>query len=92
MDDPPPKGIYTIVVNKNMCGLERDWLGHPKFMRTDSCYPFQLDGYPALEALEALLEKQPDFVPEKANAEFADMVRPNLGGQKYDTARESFLL
>ena len=91
MDDPPPKGIYTIVVNKNMCGLERDWLGHPKFMRTDSCYPFQLDGYPALEALEALLEKQPDFVPEKANAEFADMVRKNLGGKKYDPAGEGFL-
>lgn len=91
MDDPPPKGIYTIVVNKNMCGLERDWLGHPKFMRTDSCYPFRLDGYPTLEALEALLKKQPEFVPEKANAKFADMVRKNLGGKKYDPAGEGFL-
>lgn len=88
MDDPPPKGIYTIVANKNMCGLERDWLGHPKFMRTDSCYPFRLDGYPTLEAL---LKKQPDFVPEEANAKFADMVRKNLGGKKYDPAGEGFL-
>ena len=88
MDDPPPKGIYTIVVNKNMCGLERDWLGHPKFMRTDSCYPFRLDGYPTLEAL---LKKQPDFVPEEANAEFAEVVRKNLGGKKYDPAGEGFL-
>ena len=88
MDDPPPKGIYTIVANKNMCGLERDWLGHPKFMRTDSCYPFRLDGYPTLEAL---LKKQPDFVPEEANAEFAEVVRKNLGGKKYDPAGEGFL-
>ena len=88
MDDPPPKGIYTIVVNKNMCGLERDWLGHPKFMRTDSCYPFRLDGYPTLEAL---LKKQPDFVPEEANAEFAEVARKNLGGKKYDPAGEGFL-
>ena len=91
MDDPPPKGIYTIVANKNMCGLERDWLGHPKFMRTDSCYPFRLDGYPTLEALESLLKKQPDFVPEEANAEFAEVARKNLGGKKYDPAGEGFL-
>ena len=91
MDDPPPKGIYTIVVNKNMCGLERDWLGHPKFMWTDSCYPFRLDGYPTLEALESLLKKQPDFVPEEANAEFAEVARKNLGGKKYDPAGEGFL-
>ena len=91
MDDPPPKGIYTIVVNKNMCGLERDWLGHPKFMRTDSCYPFRLDGYPTLEAL---LKKQPEFVSEHENsdfAKFADMVRKNFGGKKYDPAGEGFL-
>ena len=88
MDDPPPKGIYTIVINKNMCGLERDWLGHPKFMRTDSCYPFRLDGYPTLEAL---LEKQPEFVSEHSNIEFADVVRKNLDGKKYDPAGEGFL-
>ena len=91
MGDPPPKGIYTIVVNKNMCGLERDWLGHPKFMRTDSCYPFRLDGYPTLEAL---LKKQPEFVSEHENsdfAKFADMVRKNFGGKKYDPAGEGFL-
>ena len=91
MDDPPPKGIYTIVANKNMCGLERDWLGHPKFMRTDSCYPFRLDGYPTLEAL---LKKQPEFVSEHENsdfAKFADMVRKNFGGKKYDPAGEGFL-
>ena len=91
MDDPPPKGIYTIVVNKNMCGLERDWFGHPKFMRTDSCYPFRLDGYPTLEAL---LKKQPEFVSEHEHsdfAKFADMVRKNFGGKKYDPAGEGFL-
>lgn len=88
MDDPPPKGIYTIVINKNMCGLERDWLGHPKFMRTDSCYPFRLDGYPTLEAL---LKKQPEFVSEHSNIEFADVVRKNLDGKKYDPAGEGFL-
>ena len=91
MDDPPPKGIYTIVVNKNMCGLERDWLGHPKFMRTDSCYPFRLDGYPTLEEL---LKKQPEFVSEHENsdfAKFADMVRKNFGGKKYDPAGKGFL-
>ena len=88
MDDPPPKGIYTIVINKNMCGLERDWLGHPKFMRTDSCYPFRLDGYPTLEAL---LKKQPEFVSEHSNIEFADVVRKNLDGKKYDPVGEGFL-
>ena len=88
MENPPPKGIYTIVVNKNMCGLERDWLGHPKFMRTDSCYPFRLDGYPTLEAL---LEKQPELLSEHSNIEFADVVRKNLDGKKYDPAGEGFL-
>ena len=88
MDDPPPKGIYTIVANKNMCGLERDWLGHPKFMRTDSCYPFRLDGYPTLEAL---LKKQPEFVSKRGNSDFAYMVRKNLGGKKYDPNGEGFL-
>ena len=93
MDDLPPKGLFFegIVFNKNMCGLERDWLGHPKFMRTDSCYPFRLDGYPTLEAL---LKKQPEFVSEHENsdfAKFADMVRKNFGGKKYDPAGEGFL-
>ena len=88
MENPPPKGLFSIVINKNMCGLERDWLGHPKFMRTDSCYPFRLDGYPTLEAL---LKKQPEFVSENSNAEFADVVRKNLGGIKYDPNGEGFL-
>ena len=90
MDDLPPKGLFFegIVFNKNMCGLERDWLGHPKFMRTDSCYPFRLDGYPTLEAL---LKKQPEFVSKRGNSNFAYMVRKNLGGIKYDPNGEGFL-
>ena len=88
MENPPPKGLFSIVINKNMCGLERDWLGHPKFMRTDSCYPFRLDGYPTLEAL---LKKQPEFVSERSNSEFADVVRKNFGGIKYDPNGEGFL-
>ena len=88
MENPPPKGLFSIVINKNMCGLERDWFGHPKFMRTDSCYPFRLDGY---STLEALLKKQPEFVSERGNSDFAYMVRKNLGGIKSDPNGEGFL-
>ena len=77
-----------ITINERMCGLEYDWTGHPEFMKTDSCYPFRLDGYPTLEAL---LKKQPEFVSEHSNIEFADVVRKNLGGKKYDPAGEGFL-
>ena len=80
-----------ITINERMCGLKYDWFDHPEFMKTDSCYPFRLDGYPTLEALESLLKKQPDFVPEEANAEFAEVARKNLGGKKYDPAGEGFL-
>ena len=84
--DAAPRGFVTI--NERMCGLEYDWTGHPEFMKTDSCYPFRLDGYPTLEAL---LKKQPEFVSERGNSDFAYMVRKNLGGKKYDPAREGFL-
>ena len=84
--DAAPRGFVTI--NERMCGLEYDWTGHPEFMKTDSCYPFRLDGYPTLEAL---LKKQPEFVYERGNSDFAYMVRKNLGGKKYDPAREGFL-
>ena len=84
--DAVPRGFVTI--NERMCGLEYDWTGHPEFMKTDSCYPFRLDGYPTLEAL---LKKQPEFVSERGNSDFAYMVRKNLGGKKYDPAREGFL-
>lgn len=84
--DAAPRGFVTI--NERMCGLEYDWTGHPEFMKTDSCYPFRLDGYPTLEAL---LKKQPEFVSEHGNREFAYIVRKNLGGKKYDPAGEGFL-
>ena len=82
----PVRGYITI--NERMCGLEYDWTGHPEFMKTDSCYPFRLDSYPTLEAL---LKKQPEFVSKRGNSEFADVVRKNLGGKKYDPAGEGFL-
>ena len=84
--DAAPRGFVTI--NERMCGLEYDWTGHPEFMKTDSCYPFRLDGYPTLEAL---LKKQPEFVSERGNSDFAYMVRKNLGGIKYDPNGEGFL-
>ena len=84
--DAAPRGFVTI--NERMCGLEYDWNNHPEFMKTDSCYPFRLDGYPTLEAL---LKKQPEFVSERGNSDFAYMVRKNLGGKKYDPAGEGFL-
>ena len=71
-----------------MCGLEYDWNNHPEFMKTDSCYPFRLDGYPTLEVL---LKKQPEFVSKRGNSDFAYMVRKNLGGIKYDPNGEGFL-
>ena len=77
-----------ITINERMCGLKYDWFDHPEFMKTDSCYPFRLDGYPTLEAL---LKKQPEFVSERGNSDFAYMVRKNLGGKKYDPAGEGFL-
>ena len=77
-----------ITINERMCGLKYDWFDHPEFMKTDSCYPFRLDGYPTLEAL---LKKQPEFVSERGNSNFAYMVRKNLGGKKYDPAGEGFL-
>ena len=84
--DAAPRGFITI--NERMCGLEEGSFNHPRSMRTDSCYPFRLDGYPTLEAL---LKKQPEFVSENSNIEFADVVRKNLGGIKYDPAGEGFL-
>ena len=84
--DAAPRGFVTI--NERMCGLEYDWTGHPEFMKTDSCYPFRLDGYPTLEAL---LKKQPEFVSKRGNSDFAYMVRKNLGGIKYDPNGEGFL-
>ena len=84
--DAAPRGFITI--NERMCGLEEGSFNHPRFMRTDSCYPFRLDGYPTLEAL---LKKQPEFVSEHSNIEFADVVRKNLDGKKYDPAGEGFL-
>lgn len=84
--DAAPRGYITI--NERMCGLEEGGIGHPKSMRTDSCYPFRLDGYPTLEAL---LKKQPEFVSKHSNAEFAEVVRKNLGGKKYDPTGEGFL-
>ena len=84
--DAAPRGYITI--NEQMCGLEEERNGHPKSMRTDSCYPFRLNGYPTLEAL---LKKQPEFVSENSNTEFADVVRKNLDGKKYDPAGEGFL-
>lgn len=77
-----------ITINERMCGLEEGNFSHPKFMRTDSCYPFRLDGYPTFEAL---LRKQPEFVSKRSNSEFADVVRKNLGGIKYDPNGEGFL-
>ena len=82
----PVRGYITI--NERMCGLEYDWTGHPEFMKTDSCYPFRLDGYPTLEAL---LKKQSEFVSKRGNSDFAYMVRKNLGGIKYDPNGEGFL-
>ena len=82
----PVRGYITI--NERMCGLEYDWTGHPEFMKTDSCYPFRLDGYPTLEVL---LKKQPEFVSKRGNSDFAYMVRKNLGGIKYDPNGEGFL-
>ena len=82
----PVRGYITI--NERMCGLKYDWFDHPEFMKTDSCYPFRLDGYPTLEAL---LKKQPEFVSERGNSDFAYMVRKNLGGIKYDPVGEGFL-
>lgn len=84
--DAAPRGFVTI--NERMCGLEYNWTGHPEFMKTDSCYPFRLDGYPTLETL---LKKQPEFVSERSNSEFAYVVRKNLGGIKYDPNGEGFL-
>lgn len=84
--DAAPRGFVTI--NERMCGLEYDWFDHPEFMKTDSCYPFRLDGYPTLEVL---LKKQPEFVSKRGNSDFAYMVRKNLGGIKYDPNGESFL-
>lgn len=84
--DAAPRGFITI--NERMCGLEEGSFNHPRSMRTDSCYPFQLNGYPTLEAL---LKKQPEFVSENSNTEFADVVRKNLDGKKYDPAGEGFL-
>ena len=77
-----------ITINERMCGLKYDWFDHPEFMKTDFCYSFRLDGYPTLETL---LKKQPEFVSEHGNSEFADVVRKNLGGKKYDPAGEGFL-
>ena len=84
--DAAPRGFVTI--NERMCGLEYDWNNHPEFMKTDSCYPFRLDGYPTLEVL---LKKQPEFVSKRGNSDFAYMVRKNLGGIKYDPNGEGFL-
>ena len=84
--DAAPRGFVTI--NERMCGLKYDWFDHPEFMKTDSCYPFRLDGYPTLEAL---LKKQPEFVSKRSNSDFAYMVRKNLGGIKYDPAGDGFL-
>ena len=84
--DAAPRGFVTI--NERMCGLEYDWFDHPEFMKTDSCYPFRLDGYPTLEAL---LKKQPEFVSKRGNSDFAYMIRKNLGGIKYDPNGEGFL-
>ena len=84
--DAAPRGFVTI--NERMCGLKYGQTDHPEFMKTDSCYPFRLDGYPTLEAL---LKKQPEFVSERGNSDFAYMVRKNLGGIKYDPAGDGFL-
>ncbi len=77
-----------ITINERMCGLKYDWFDHPEFMKTDSCYPFRLDGYPTLEVL---LKKQPEFVSKRGNSDFAYMVRKNLGGLKYDPEGDGFL-
>lgn len=84
--DAAPRGFVTI--NERMCGLKYDWFNHPEFMKTDSCYPFRLDGYPTLDTL---LKKQPEFVSKRSNSDFAYMVRKNLGGIKYDPAGDGFL-
>ncbi|GAA8965468.1 hypothetical protein HpSP79_07960 [Helicobacter pylori] len=76
-----------ITINERMCGLKYDWFDHPEFMKTDSCYPFRLDGYPTLEAL---LKKQPEFVSKRGNSDFAYMVRKSLGGIKYDPEGDGF--